>query len=228
MVGGPLRVRALAAVRHRPQRRNRADVVVPAFDAPRGDGGVVHGPAEGEIGLRVPLQAAELRPRAAKAPAQRGVVVHFVQDREPVAGRRLGIRPVGPELRQHAGVVAARHHLGRVRFAGDRVDVVAAAGVAALPGVEECWIVGEVRRVALDVADAGRGDVHGRAVVGRQVGGPNGNQRERPLVVVGKRAVDGRRRAGVVPHRVGEAVALVAHAVVGRQRERRHRAPLRA
>ena len=44
-----------------------------------------------------------------------------------MAGRGLGIGPVGPELGEHAGVVAERHDLRRVGLAGSGVDRVAGA-----------------------------------------------------------------------------------------------------
>ena len=53
-----------------------------------------------------------------------------------MAGRRLGLRPVGPELGHGAGEVARVDDLGRVRLAGGRIDgrpvaVVRCRGVAA-------------------------------------------------------------------------------------------------
>jgi len=110
------------------QRRDGADIVVPAFDPPRGDGGVVHRPAQGEVRLCVPRERIEKRALAADAPDQFLVVVDRVQDHKPVAGRRLEIGPVGPELGEHARVVAHRHELWLVGPAGGRIDGVADPG----------------------------------------------------------------------------------------------------
>jgi hypothetical protein len=67
------------------------------LEAPRDDGGVVDRPVEGEVELHVPLEPIERRAVAAKTQVRREGVRDLVRDDVPVAGRRLGLRPVGPE-----------------------------------------------------------------------------------------------------------------------------------
>ncbi len=174
---------------------------------------VVHGAAEGEVRLDVPLQVAEWLPHAAEPAFEEFVFVDFVEYREPVARRGFGVRPVGPELGEHARVVATGDHLRRIGFAGDGIDVVAGTRVSALEGVEEVRVVLEVARVLFDVAETCGRDVDRHTVVRAQVRRPDGAQGESPLVAVGERAVDGRRHPGVVVHPVGEAAAVVADQV---------------
>ena len=144
-----------------------------------------------------------------------------------MSGRRLRVRTVRPELGQHAGVVAARHDLRRVGFAGGRVELVARSRIATVRRVVERRIVLETPRIFLDVAQTRRGDVHRHAVARIQVRRPLRHQRVRPAVVVSQRAVDGGRRARIVVEPVVEVVAPVHRPVLRAQREWHHDAPLR-
>ena len=150
------RVGTLAALRHAADGGNGTNVVVPPLEAPGGDGGIVHGASQGEVGLHVPFQAAQLRALAAEPLLQGGVVVDIVQDREPMAGRRLRVGAVGPEFGQHAGVVGPRNPLGTVRPAGVRVHLVSVAGVAACKQVEKGRIGLDTARQRGEVADRRR------------------------------------------------------------------------
>ena len=92
-----------------------------ALHAPSRDGRVVDGAVEREVELHVPLEPVELGAATADAPLEIGRVRDVVGDRVPVAGRCLGGGPVGPELGQRAGEVAAAHAVRLVRRARDRV-----------------------------------------------------------------------------------------------------------
>ena len=227
MVGRLLRVAALSPLRHCAQRRNRTYVVIPALQAPCGNGGVVHRAAESEIALHIPLQLAEFAADTAHPPFQQLVLIHLVEDDEPVARRRFGLRAVRPELGQHAAVVTARHPLRRVRLASGRVHLITIAGVPAAQG-KEIRIVGEMIGVPGHVADAGRRDVHRHAVAGVQMRRPLRHQCEAPLVLIRQGAVHGRRRAGIRPHLIVRSVAESNRHAALVQCERHHRAPLRA
>ena len=133
-----------------------ANVVVPPLDAPGGYGGVVHGAAQREVGLHVPLQVVEHRAMAPESPHQCRVIVDVVQDREPVAGRRLRIGAVSPEFGQHPGIVGARNPLRRIRLAGARVQLVSLAGITAFEQVVKGRIGLHTARQLRDVADRRR------------------------------------------------------------------------
>ena len=70
-------------------------------------------------------------PAAADAGPVAQLVADLVREDVPVAGRCLGLGPVGPELDHHPHEVALVDDVGGVRLAGDRVDVVPAAVVRA-------------------------------------------------------------------------------------------------
>ena len=143
-------------------------------------------------------------------------------------GRGLGVRPVGPELGQYTGVVAPWHDLWLVRLARGGIELVPRSGIAAFVRVEEGRVVLEVGRIVPDVAETRRGNVHGFAIGGIQVGRPNRDQRVGPAVVVRQRAVDGRRHARIVVNPVVEVVAPIDRPVRLGERERHDDAPLRA
>ena len=84
-----LRVGALPAVGHPAQRRHRPHVVVPAFAAPRRNGGIVHGTAHREVGDDVPIEGGERLTEAAPFALQFRLVVDVVEEGEPVPGRRF-------------------------------------------------------------------------------------------------------------------------------------------
>ena len=222
------RIGALPTVGHGTDRRDRADAVVPAFDAPRRDRDVMHRAAQREVRLHVPLERTEFGTRAAEPALERRMIGHGVEDREPMPRRRLGARAIGPELRQHARVVAARHHLRFVRCPGRRVGRMPGTLVAAVQGVIEIGELVERRRQRLEVAAAGGRDVDHHAVALVEVAGPDGHKRKRPLVDVRVTAMDFRRRAWIVVHVVTKPVPEVGRAVGVGQRKRRDRAPLGA
>ena len=71
----------------------------------------MHGTAQDEVGLHVPLQIIQHLAAALKPFLKQRVVVYVIQDREPVPRRCLGIRAVSPELGQDPGIVPARNDL---------------------------------------------------------------------------------------------------------------------
>ena len=113
-----LRVRRLPQPAHVADQRDRAHGVVLALDAPGGDRRVVHRAVERQVELDVPLEPVERRPVppmlqvSARLVGRPGSRCTFQWP-----GRRLGLRAVGPELRQHAGEVAALHDVA-ARTAG--------------------------------------------------------------------------------------------------------------
>ncbi len=128
------------------------------------------------------------------------MIGHAVGEHEPVAGRRLALRAVGPELGQHAREVAARHDLRRVGRAGLGVQRAPRAVV----GAQRVVAVGarrDVDRLAVGVIELGR--------LAEEVGDPE----------LHLRLVPGRRRARVVVRGVGRR----AHGG-----ERRHQRPVAA
>ena len=177
-------------------------VVVLALDAPGGDRCVVHRSAEGEVGFQVVFEGIHLF-RSAEGVFKFGVVHHGIQDGEPVAGGCFALGAVGPELGQDAGVVSARHYVGRVGFAGSGVDgVPLGAEGAALVYAVELRVVGKIRRViALEIAECSGADVPHHAVGRVQVAAPLQYKFKTPAVhIEGIRAagdVD-RRRTGIV------------------------------
>ena len=92
------------------------------------------------------------------------MVVYLVHDHEPMPRWRLGIRTIGPEFCEHARVVATRHYLRRVGSAGNRIDGMPCARVSAIQQVVELRILARIGRIHLNIADAGRGNVHHDAV----------------------------------------------------------------
>ena len=89
----------------------------------------MHRAVEREVQLDVPLERVDHLADPADAPLEARRVGDLVGDHVPVAGRRLRLRAVGPELGERPGVVAAQHDVRLVRLAGGRVDVVAVAVV---------------------------------------------------------------------------------------------------
>ena len=116
---------------------------------------VVHGAAEGEVRLHVPLQRARHQSRVLQATHEFGMVAHRVQDHEPMAGWRLRIRAIGPELRLHSGVIPPRHPPWLIRLAGGGIEPVAAS-----PCLVELGMVLDPLRTARDTALTRRRDVH--------------------------------------------------------------------
>ena len=205
VVGGQLRVGGLAEPRHVADRRDRPHVVVMALEAPGAHGGVVHGAVEGQVQLEVPLQRVELVARAAQAALQLRVVGDVVGQRVPVAGRRLRVGAVGPELGDDPRPIAALDDVGCVRIAGDRIQRVATAVVGSQAVVPEC----------------ARRDVRQHAVVRGERGTVVHYLSERHLVLAAAVASQVGWRARV------EVDAVVDHAI-RRQRERGDRAPVGA
>ena len=117
-------VAGLAHLTHVADGAYRAYVVVVAFNTPRCDGRIVHGTAESEIGFYVPFEVAEDGAFAFPTLFEFGVVVHIVDDGEPVSWRRFRIGTVCPEFCQYAAVIRTLHPLLWVRLPGYRVDLV--------------------------------------------------------------------------------------------------------
>ena len=184
----------------------------------------MHGATHQEVRLDVPFQRVERR-AAATDTAHRQAITHVVQDGEPVAGRRLAGGAVGPELRQAAREVAARHHVGRVRQPGGRVDRMTRAQRAP---VGDVVVVDPVRRNRRfrRVAHGAGGNVPRHAVGGIEVRRPAKHH----FHALAERGIGGthefRRRARIQPDGPVDGVAKPIGAVGGRQRERRHPAPL--
>ena len=223
VVAGLLRVGALPEAREVAQGADRARVVVPALHAPGGDRGVLHGAPHGEVGLHAPLEVVEHGARPAQLLHEGGVVRDVVEDDEPVARRGLGFGAVGPELREHAGVITAGHHLRRVGLAGHRVGGIARAPVAPLEVV--VVLIGLGRRRERSVAHPRGGDIHHHAVRGVEVRGPDAHHLE-PVPVAVEGVLDERGSAGVLEDPVVEAVALVHRLVLLAQRPAGDDAPL--
>ena len=150
---------------------------------------------------------AERLPAAVPPPVKIRVSRRFVQDAEPVAGRRFGIRAVGPEFGQYPGEVAAQDRLRLVWHARRGVEGMAGADVAALDLVVE--VVGKIG-IGVEVADAARADVDRDAVFDVELGLPAGDEGKTVLPVVQTlvRLTQQRRRAGVEVHGVGAPVSL--------------------
>ena len=186
----------LAAIGHRANRRHRPQVVIPALDAPGRDGGIVHRAAHDEVTLDVPFERSEgSAPGTAELFLEQRMVADFVEDHEPVSGRRFRIRAVGPEFRQHARIIATRHHLRFVRCAGDRVHGIAGTRIAAgqrvvkrIVRVEGLRIRVVTRVHVVRAAEAGRRDVDHDAVGLIEVGGPDRHERKPPFICVGHRS----------------------------------------
>src|SRR5438552_1484202 len=119
---GEGRIGRLAATCHPSNHRDRAYTVVPALDAPTGDSGIVHGAAQREVALHVPLKVVENGPLSPETPDEQRMVTHVIENREPVPGRGLRVGSIRPELGEHAGVVASWDVLGRIRLAGTRIQ----------------------------------------------------------------------------------------------------------
>ena len=171
VVVGERRVGALSTSLHPAKGRDRTDVVVPTFVAPRGNGRVVHGPTQGEVGADVVVKGMQGGALSHPTPLKVGVVHHAVEDGEPVPRRRLRIGAVGPKLRQHPRVIATGHHLRLIGLAGGGVDVPTLAGVAAFVPIVELvvFVVVEVEEGLVHVPHRGRADVHRHPVGGVEV-----------------------------------------------------------
>ena len=87
MVVVECRIGTLAFLGHVADGRHRAGAVVVALHAPRGDGGVVHGPTEREVGFHTVFQRIEQGALAAPAVFEQRMGHDIVDDGEPVTGR---------------------------------------------------------------------------------------------------------------------------------------------
>ena len=166
VVAGERRVRALALGAHVADHGDGAGVVVGAFGAPGADGGVVDGPAEDEVGRDIPSQVGNDGPGAADAFVELRRVGDFVGEGEPVAGRGLGVRAVGPELGDDAGVVRGVDAVRGVGLAGGGVDRVALVVVGAQRPIAARG-GRDVNRGALAGFEAQVGQVEGDGRAGR-------------------------------------------------------------
>ena len=93
---------------------DRTDVVVFPFTSPSGDSGVVNGTVEGEIHLNIPFKFIENRTGSTDATLKRGMSGDIIGEFVPMPGRGFGVGAIGPELGDHASVVAMRNDLGIV------------------------------------------------------------------------------------------------------------------
>ena len=139
-----------------------------------------------------------------------------------MTGRRLGIGSVGPVLRKDTGVIAPWHPLGLVG--------IARRGIDRMPGtarvrVEKRGVVFESAGIDCDVADPRWRNVDQRAVIGREVRGPPGDQSKPPSIRFRERASQTGGRSRIVIDKVLGVIALAdAQNVVG-QCKRRDAAP---
>ena len=169
-----------------------------------------------------------------------GVEDEFVQQRKPVAWRRLRIRTVRPKFRNHSGIIAAGHDVGLVGLACERIELMTLASEVAVlvvprhqatlfPLVELVEVrVGGQAAVVLQARGA---DVPHHAVVGTQVLAPAHDHAVVPLPEVleptGHSRVDVHRWAWVVPHLVLAAAVFQHREVAVAKRKPGHLAPLR-
>ena len=174
----------------------------------------MHRATEQPIRPRQPRVVAERLPAAVPPPIKIRVSRRFVQDGEPMAGRRLGIRAVCPELGQYPGEVAAQNLFRLVWHTRHGVESVAGADIAALDLVVE--VVGEIG-VGIEVAYAARADVDRDPVFRVELGLPAGDEGKTVLPVVQAlvRLTEQRRRTGIEVDGVGAAVALEVARVAG-------------
>ena len=173
------------------------------LEAPGDDRGVVDGTVDREIKLHVPLQPVDDRAAPADTKVRRELVGDRVRDHVPVAGRRLGARPVRPELRDRSVEVALPHELGRVRATGGGIDR------AAVPVVRPEAVGAERTRGDVDRGGARRVE---EAAVADDL---NGLRLEEG---VGRWIAEPRLRSGIEGH---------PRRAAGRDGKRRHVSPVR-
>ena len=215
---------------HASNCRDGARRVVPALDAPGRDGAVVHRGSEGEVGFDVPLEVGQDVALALELLDELGVVVHVVEDGEPVTRRGFRVGTVRPKLRQHPCVVATRHHVGRVGGSRRRVHAVTRAWRTAVGRVVQRSVGLEGGGVVRAVADRGGADVPHDAVGGVEHARPKRHHAVTIHVNVRcSRAVGRvkRRLSRVVVHFVFKPVARVGREVGICECPRRHLSPLR-
>ena len=200
-VAGQGRVGGLSLVGHVADGRNGTGVVVVALDAPRGNGGVVDGTAQCEVGFHLVLQGVEFIAFSHPVAGEVRVGHDLVEDAEPVTRGGLAVRAIRPEFREDAGVVPEGHHLLLVGQSSVRIEVVSDAGVSAVEIGVEVPVVGDVLGEGLHVADGGGARVNHHPVVGIVVRLPDAHHCEMVLVhaVLGKGLVSPGvdRRAGI-------------------------------
>ena len=211
VVAGCARIARLSEVGQIADRCDRTPAVVIALDRPRRAGGFMDAGIQTEVEFHIPFEIIHDRAHAADAFHEQGMIADAIGHGVPVSGRRLGVRPVGPELGQHAGKVAPLHDVGRIRLARGGVEGVPRAVIGAEGVVSK---------------SAGR-NVHRHAVIRRQLAaGPNHGHHVLDKRGV-TRATEEGRRSGINPGlgRIGprqrkrtDAQPLCAQIVLDRRR----------
>ena len=133
----------------------------------------MHCTTEREIGFHIPLQRAELGALSTELPDEQRVVIDFVDNDEPVSGRRFRTRTVRPKFGEHARVVTAWHdlrHVGRTRH---RVDGITLAAIAAIEVIVKLIEFADVGRVLLNIAKSPRRYIDHDAIVGVEMRSPD-------------------------------------------------------
>ena len=81
------------------------------------------------------------------------MVAHIVEYGKPMPRWCLGIRSVGPVLRQYPGVITPGHHLCRIGLTGSRIGIAPEAGIAAVGQIIKIMVSRYRLRIRLYVAD---------------------------------------------------------------------------
>ena len=182
LIGRTRGIARLPKTRHVPDHRDRSNAVIATLQAPRRDRRVVDGAVQREVELHVPLQAVDSGTAPADAQVRGQLVRDRVRDHVPVAGWRLGVRTVRPELDDRAVVIALPHDVRGVRATRD--------------GIRRMTVT--IVRPQIVGADRTRRNVHHRvarcieeAAVTEHLDGL------RPVERVGGRVTQTRRRPGI-------------------------------
>ena len=104
--------------------RHRPSIIVIAFDAPRRNRRVVHGPSEREVGFYRELQFIDDRPLSAPSALEFGVVHDVIQNGEPMAWRRFAVRSICPKFGKASGVIPTGYQLRFIWLSSVGIQIV--------------------------------------------------------------------------------------------------------
>ena len=223
------RVGALPQFCHSTNRCDGTRGVVPPLGSPDRHCAVVHGRAQGQIGLDVPLEVRKDITLPLVLLDQIRMIAHVVQDGEPVSWRGFRVWPIGPEFSQYPGVVSPRHHVGGVRVAGGRVHGVPRAGRPTIFSIVEVTVGGQGGGECAAVANGPWADVPHDPIRRVQHSGPLGHHAVGCSVEIGgPRAIVGvhGRRPRVMVDLVIKSFSRVSRQIIRVECPRRHLTPL--
>ena len=161
------------------------------------------------VELHVPFEIVYDRADAADFLHHERMIRYLVRDREPMAGRRFGIRAIRPELSQDPVVVASRHDIRGVGQARFWIELAALATV----------------RSEAVISARSRTDVDHEAIGRVELGAPFENLLETPAILRIALPIDLGWFSRIVIQPIFVAIPLMDGQVIFDQREGCHCSP---